>query len=65
MIAMSVAALLESSRKAYAADLDGMSDDDIRREIEEVEDRINEDTDWLDALTAEREFRAHTMKGEA
>lgn len=53
----------EGARKAFANDLRHLSDDHLRSEIDEVEDRVNEDTAWLEALVAEREARAKAAAG--
>ena len=38
--------------KKYAADFDAMTDAQIDRETLEASDRIDADTEWVDAVTA-------------
>ncbi|KZL03586.1 hypothetical protein [Pseudovibrio sp. Ad26] len=42
----------------FKNDLAGMSDEHIARERREVEDRLDEDTPWLEALCAEQKIRS-------
>ena len=49
---------MKAARLQYAADLDGMPDDEIDSEISSVSQIIDEETSWLEALTAEKEHRS-------
>lgn len=50
-----------SAVSGFTADLEGMSDDQIETERDEVSDRIDEETAWLEALYAERRIRARNQ----
>lgn len=63
---MNIASVMERAQEAaraeFANDLNGMSDADIEAQIREVSETIDEETAWLEALTAEK---AHRAKGGA
>jgi hypothetical protein len=52
-----VPAAMNAARMEYAADLFGMTDQDIEREIKDAEETINDAESWLEALIAEKEHR--------
>jgi hypothetical protein len=48
---------IRAARRGMLADLAGHDNDALAAERNEVEDRINEDTAWLEAITAEGFYR--------